>query len=85
MSLIVSNQIEEVISIFKYGKFGNFRENFIFGKSIKRLISNSKNSQLGHDLPISVNNRVILPFYDGFIFTFRENKTIAKNFRIYSK
>ena len=28
-----------------------------------------KNSRLGHDLPISVNDRVILPFRDGLIFT----------------
>ena len=39
-------------------------------------------SHLRHDLPTSVNNRVILPFRMGFIFTklriFRKNKTIAK-------
>ena len=37
--------------------------------------------QLRHDLPISVNNRVILPFREGFIFTkakFPEDKTLAK-------
>ena len=35
-----------------------------------------------HDLPISVNVRVISPFHEGFIFTklakFRENKILAK-------
>ena len=36
-------------------------------------------SRLGHDLPILVNGRVILPFREDFIITnFRENNTIAK-------
>ena len=39
--------------------------------------------RLWHDLPISVNDRVISPFREDFIFTklrilFRENKTLAK-------
>ena len=35
-----------------------------------------KNSQ---DLPILINDRVILPFREGFIFTkFREKKVLAK-------
>ena len=49
-------------SICKYCKFGNFCENFIFMKSVKIHIYGVKNSLLGHDLPISVNNRVISPF-----------------------
>ena len=44
-------------------------EIFIFAKSIKRHICDVNNSQLGHDLPSSVNNRMILPFREGFIFT----------------
>ena len=52
-----------------YCRFGNFRENFIFANSIKRHISDVKNSRLGQDLPISKNDRVILPFREGFIFT----------------
>ena len=46
-------------------KFGNFRTNFIF-----RPICDIKNLQLGHDLPISisVNDRVISLFCEGFIF-----------------
>ena len=40
----------------------------IFANSRKRHICNVKNLQLGHDLHISVNNKVILPFREGFIF-----------------
>ena len=35
-----------------------------------------KNSRLSQDIPISINDRVILPFLDGFIFT--KNKVLAK-------
>ena len=52
-----------------YCRLGNFHENFIFANSIKRHISDVKNWQLRHDLPISINDRVILPFREGFIFT----------------
>ena len=38
-------------------KFGNFRENF----SVYRHICDVKISQVGHDLPILVNIRVISP------------------------
>ena len=51
-----------------YCKFGNFRENFIFTKSVKIHVSDVLNSPLGHDLPISVNDRVILPFCEDFTF-----------------
>ena len=38
-----------------------------------------KNSRLRQDLPISINDRVILPFREDFIFAkFRENKVFAK-------
>ena len=40
-----------------------------------RHICHVKNSRLGHDLPTSLNDRVILTFCDGLIFTklqFRE-------------
>ena len=46
-------------------KYGNFRENFIFANSFKRHICDVKNSRLGHDLPISVNDRVISAFLGG--------------------
>ena len=49
----------------KYCRFGNFRKNFIFANSIKRHISNKKNSWLSQNLPISINDRVILPFPEG--------------------
>ena len=52
-----------------YCRFGNFRENFIFANSIKRHISDVKNSRLMQVIPISINDRVILPFLEGFIFT----------------
>ena len=46
-----------------------FRENFIFANSVKRHICDAKYSRLEHDFPISVNNRVISPFREEFIFT----------------
>ena len=65
---------------------GKFCENLIFPNNIKRhiYICDVKNSRLGHDTPISVNDRVILPFCEGFIFTkllickVCENKTRVK-------
>ena len=66
----------------EYCKFGNFRENFIFANSVKRHNCDVKNSRLGHDLPTSVNDRVILSFREGYILTklrkFHESKTLAK-------
>ena len=52
-----------------YCKSGNFRENFIFANSVKRHICDTKNSRPGHDLPASVNDSVISPFFEDFIFT----------------
>ena len=37
---------------------------FIFANIVKRHICDIKNTQLGHDLPMSVNDRVILPFLE---------------------
>ena len=51
-----------------YCRFGNFRENFIFANCIKRHIRDVKNSRLRQDLPIPINDRVILPFREDFIF-----------------
>ena len=50
-------------------KSRNFRENFILANSVKRHICDVKNSLLRHDLPPSINDRVISPFRDSFIFT----------------
>ena len=68
-----------------YCRFGNFREHFIFANIIKSHISDVKNSRLIQELPLSINDRVILPFREGFIFTklricakFCENKVLAK-------
>ena len=39
----------------------------IFAKSIKRHICDVKNSRLEHDLPVSVNDRMISSFPTGYI------------------
>ena len=63
----------------EYCRLGNFCKKFIFANSIKRHISDVKNLRLMQDLPISVNDRVILPFCEGFIFTkLHENKVLGK-------
>ena len=46
-----------------------FARNFIFSNSVKRHICGVKNSRQGHDLPISVYERVISAFREDFIFT----------------
>ena len=57
-----------------YCKCGNFHEIFIFPNSIKRHICYVKKSGTGHDLPISVKDRVTSPICEGLIFTkLREN------------
>ena len=62
-----------------YCKFGIFRENFIFANSVKRHICDVQVSRQMYDLPISVNDRVILPFRMGIIFAkLRENKILVK-------
>ena len=55
--------------VYIYCRFGNFRENFTFAHIIKTHISDLKKSRLRQDLPILINDRVILPFREGFIFT----------------
>ena len=45
-----------------YCKSGKFHENSSFANSFKIHISDSKKSGLGHDLPLSVNDRVISAF-----------------------
>ena len=74
-----------VHSLLRYCKFGNFHENFIFANSAKRHIWDVQTSRLRHDLPISVNDIVILSFREGLIFRkvriyakFCKNKTLAK-------
>ena len=52
-----------------YCNSGNFRHNFIFAKSVNRHIYDAKNSRLGHDLLISVNDNAISTFREDFIFT----------------
>ena len=70
--------------LYAFCKFGNFRENSIFANGVERHICDVKNSRQRHDLPISVNDRVISPFHEGlfsrnFAYAkFRENKTLAK-------
>ena len=55
-------QIQLVLLIRKFSR------EFYVGESNKRHISDVRHSQLGHDIHISVNDRVILPFCEGFIF-----------------
>ena len=50
-------------------EFGNLCENFISANRVKRHIYHVINSRLWHDLPTSVNDRVISPFREGFNFT----------------
>ena len=56
-------------ALHTFCKLGNTRENFIFANSVKRHICDVKKSRLRHDLPKSVNDRLILPFSKGYIFT----------------
>ena len=51
-----------------YCKFGNFRGKFNLPNNLKKHIRHAKNLRLGYDLPTSVNNIVISPFREGFIF-----------------
>ena len=52
-----------------YCKFRNFRDIFIFANGIKTHICHFKNHDKGYDgSPTSVNDRVIPPFCEGFIF-----------------
>ena len=49
--------------------------------SLKDIFATFKNLRQGHDLPISVNSRVLLSFRESFIFTklrLWENKTLKK-------
>ena len=39
-----------------------------FGNSVERHICDVKNLQLGHDLPISIKDRLISQFWEDFIF-----------------
>ena len=57
----------DIVLLLKYCQFVNFGDNFIFGNSIERHICRVENFCLGHDLSTSVNDRVILPFHEGFI------------------
>ena len=59
---------EGLIAKVPYCRFGIFFENFMFAKSIKRHISDVKNSRLRLRQEISINDRVILLFREGFIF-----------------
>ena len=65
-------------SCLVYCKFGNFRENFIFANSLKRHICDVQISQLRRDLPIVVNDGVILLFCEGLIFTKLCMRSFAK-------
>ena len=63
---MTSTKISKCFGPFVYCKFGNFHKNFIFANSFKRHVCDVKNSRIRHDL--SVNDRVISPFCEDFIF-----------------
>ena len=90
MSRLIRIVAEYTYQLVTYCKSGNFRYNFIFANSVKRHICDVKNSRKGPDLPTSVNDRVILPFREGFIFTKLRNCEVSRNYsprenyRIYS-
>ena len=66
-------EITTLVYRLNYCKSGNFRDNFIFANSVKRHICDAKNSRLGHGVSLSVDDRVISLFLEGFILTkFRE-------------
>ena len=67
--LFVIPNCDSWVVFFLYCKFGNFRDNFIFANSVKTHICDVENSRQGRDLPISVNDRVISPIREDFIFT----------------
>ena len=56
------------------GIIGNTVNSEIFARilfsriSVKDIFATLKISRLRHDLPISVNDRVVLPFHEDFIF-----------------
>ena len=64
-----TNETVPVLKSVKYCRLGNFRENFIFSNNVKQDICDVKNSRHGHNLTISVKDRVIWPLQEGFIFT----------------
>ena len=68
----------------RYCESVNVRENIIFANGVERHICDVQNSRLGHNLPVSVNDRMISPFREdcisrNFAFAkFRENKPSRK-------
>ena len=82
----IRSSLIRVHSVFFHGKRDAFKYilymytvvSEIFANSIERHISDVKNSRLRQGLPISIIDRVILPFRGGYIFTNRENKILAK-------
>ena len=55
--------------IIGVGNSGTPAAVFIFANSVKTHICDVENLRQGHDLPISVNDRVVLPIREDFIFT----------------
>ena len=53
---------------YMYCKFRNNCENFIFANSVKTNIFDIQNWRQELDLPIPVNDRVISPILEDFIF-----------------
>ena len=87
---MTSQEIRTGVLVLVSCKFGNFRENFIFAKSVITDICGGENSRQGRDLPISVNYRVISPIREEFICTklriceVSRKKDPRENFWIYT-
>ena len=71
------------MSRFIYCRLGIFAK-ILFSQIALKYVSYVKNSRLRQDLPISINDRVILPFREGLFSRnfahakFRENKILTK-------
>ena len=66
--LIYKNQIRKKTISLEYCKSENFCEHFIFANIVKRHICNHKNLQLGHVLPLSVNDKSDFAILRGLYF-----------------
>ena len=72
-----------IMGYLHYWLFGNVRENFVSAKSVKSIFAKlKKNATIRHDLPISVNNRVISQFCEDFVFEVSGKLTLGKIYEL---
>ena len=50
----------------------------LFSRKAQRTFVKLKKSRIGHDLPTSVNDSVISPFREGFIFTKLRSSEVSR-------